>query len=69
MAKGESNFRVPRNDDRAKSKNDRGKGQIAMKNKGLDYTNVNHANQWAKKFDPLFGVKGIERHLAMKERR
>lgn len=64
-----SDFKVPKNEKRAKAKNERGKGKLAMKNKGLDYTNVEHANQWAKKSDPLLWIKGVERYLAMKERR
>lgn len=49
------------NEKRGVAKKERGKGQLAM-------GKMSHA-EWTKKFDPLYGIKGIERHLKLKEKR
>lgn len=56
-----TNFKVPENENRAKAKKERGCGKLAMGN----YTQA----EWTRKHDPLYKVKGKERHLKMKEYR
>lgn len=58
----QKSFTVPYNPKRAETKLARNKGQKAMKKEGMDQ------NSWSKKFDPLYGVKGKERWLRIKNR-
>jgi hypothetical protein len=44
------------NEKRTAAKLKRGFGKAAMKKEGMDHS------QWAKKHDPLFKIKGKERH-------
>ena len=48
---------------RTKAKKKRGKGKSAMAEAKMDH------GKWAQKHDPLFRVKGNERHLRMKKMR
>lgn len=50
---------VSKKDKRGLAKKERGKGRLAMGK--LDLVS------WTRKKDPLFEVKGIERHLRMQE--
>lgn len=62
MAKDRNvDFKVPENPSRAERKKERGRGRLAM-------GKVEQA-EWTKRHDPLHGVKGIERHLRMKQMR
>ena len=59
MPKGErinKKFNQPENSKRGEAKLNRNKGQKAMEKSGLSHS------EWSKKFDPLYGVKGMERH-------
>ena len=47
---------MKRSKQRQQAKLARGKGQLAMKQAGMNH------NQWTQQFDPLFKVKGQERH-------
>ncbi len=47
---------VPVNKNRAETKKARGKGVLAMKDAEMSLA------EWTRNFDPLFGVKGKERH-------
>lgn len=61
MAKGErikKEFKHPKNSNRGKAKKIRGRGKLAMGKMS--------SNDWAKKFDLLFGIKGIERYKLIK---
>ena len=62
-SKPRTDFIVPVNKKRGEAKTARKKGKLVMKEKGFDEI------QWAKKFDPLYKIGGIERHLKLKERR
>jgi len=48
------------NPKRAAAKKKRGKGTLAMEEKGMDQA------EWAQKYDPLYKVKSQERHKRMK---
>lgn len=50
----------PRTKQRQNAKKERGKGQSYIKSKGLT------EEQFAQQNDPLFKIKGIERHLKRK---
>lgn len=61
MAKGDmvrKDFKHPINPKRGKAKAERKKGVLAMGEVSPD--------EWAKRFDPLYGIKGIQRHLKLK---
>lgn len=61
MAKGDrinTNPKQPDNPKRGQAKKERNKGKLAMGKVS--------PGEWAKKFDPLFGVKGIQRYKAIK---
>ena len=62
-SKANTNFNVPVNKKRGDAKKARGNGRLVMEEKGFDDI------QWAKKFDPLYKIGGIERHLKLKEGR
>lgn len=47
---------IPTNPKRGQSKLKRGFGKLAMEKMGAS------ESEWCQKFDPLFKVKGIERH-------
>ena len=49
------------NEKRSKSKLRRGKGVLAMKEKGMTEL------EWMKSHDPLFNVKGQKRHNLLKK--
>jgi hypothetical protein len=48
---------------RVEAKKSRKKGQLYMQEKGVDLI------QWTRHNDPLYQVKGMDRHLKMKERK
>ena len=54
MRRSKSTIVIPINPKRGISKRKRGKGQLAM--------NGMEQHEWARKFDPLYKVKGKERH-------
>lgn len=61
MPKGDrinKNPKQPDNPKRAQAKKQRNKGKLAMGKVTPD--------EWAKKFDPLYGLKGIKRYKAIK---
>jgi len=49
------------NEKRTTAKAKRGFGKAAMKKAGMDQI------QWARKFDPLFGIGGITRHRRLRQ--
>ena len=64
MAKGNrvnTDFKQPENKKRGIAKKERGKGKLAM-------GKISQA-EWTKNHDPLYGVKGMERHKKLKELR
>jgi hypothetical protein len=66
MAKGslrKDTWKVPENKNRALTKKARGKGTLAMSESGMTLA------QWTQNHDPLFGIKGIERHNRLKASR
>jgi len=61
MAKGDrvnKAFQHPDNPKRGQSKKERGKGKLAM-------GKTSH-EEWTKKFDPLYKMKGMDRYKAIK---
>lgn len=60
MIMGNDERQVKKNKKRGKAKLERNRGQLAMKRDNMDQV------AWARKNDPLYGVKGIERHLRMR---
>lgn len=61
MGKGSrvnKNFSHPTNEKRGIAKKKRNKGKLAMGELGH--------SAWTQKFDPLYGVKGVERHIKKK---
>jgi len=64
MSKGNrvnTDFKQPSNKNRAETKKARGKGRLAM-------GEMSQA-EWTRKHDPLYGIKGTERHQKIKELR
>ena len=51
------------NPKRAVAKQKRGYGKLAMKAANMEH------NEWAQRHDPLFQIKGKERHNKLQERR